>query len=103
MIDPMIHANEFKLRLLLTDRCNRRCSFCLNDFQRKPGSEHLSLPIPAAKEYVDLYCSEMRNTVRDPKALRELGMTTLSLLNAHLRSVALTAKAVNAAKGVDHG
>lgn len=63
MIDPMIHANEFKLRLLLTDRCNRRCSFCLNDFQRKPGSEHLSLPIPAAKEYVDLYCSEMRNTV----------------------------------------
>ena len=31
----MIHANEFRLRVLLTNHCNKNCSFCLNDFQPK--------------------------------------------------------------------
>lgn len=47
--------------------------------------------------------AEMRAAVRDPKALRQIGMDTVSLLNAHLRSVVLTAKAVHVAKGGDHG
>jgi organic radical activating enzyme len=36
LIDKQIHANELKLRLLMTNYCNRNCSFCLNDFQLKP-------------------------------------------------------------------
>lgn len=36
MVDKSIHKNEFKLRLLLTNGCNRNCKFCLNDFQSKP-------------------------------------------------------------------
>lgn len=47
--------------------------------------------------------AEMRSTVRDPEALRQVGMVTVSLLNAHLRSMVLTAKAVHAARGRDHG
>ena len=35
MIDKMIHADEFRLRILLTNDCNKNCSFCLNDFQPK--------------------------------------------------------------------
>lgn len=47
--------------------------------------------------------AEMRSAVRNPEALRQVGMVTVSLLNAHLRSVVLTAKAVHAAKGPEHG
>lgn len=46
--------------------------------------------------------AEMRATVNTPQAQRELGMNTVSLLNAHLRSVVLTAKAVHTAKGANH-
>lgn len=35
MIDKMIHAAEFRLRILLTNKCNKNCAFCLNDFQAK--------------------------------------------------------------------
>lgn len=35
MIDKMIHAQEFRLRVLLTNKCNKNCEFCLNDFQPK--------------------------------------------------------------------
>ncbi|MFW6272886.1 MAG: hypothetical protein ACOC2U_03805 [bacterium] len=35
-IDKQIHANEFKLRILVTNDCNKSCKFCLNDFQPKP-------------------------------------------------------------------
>jgi len=37
LIDKQIHANELKLRILMTDGCNQDCLFCLNDFQPKPG------------------------------------------------------------------
>lgn len=33
--DKLIHQNEFRLRVLLTNDCNKNCSFCLNDFQPK--------------------------------------------------------------------
>ena len=46
--------------------------------------------------------TEMRDTVRNPNEQRELGMVTLTLLNAHLRSVMLTAKAMNTARGAAH-
>lgn len=35
MIDKTIHRDEFRLRILLTNKCNKSCSFCLNDFQPK--------------------------------------------------------------------
>lgn len=35
MIDKQVHADDFKLRLLLTNYCNLSCEYCLNDFQPK--------------------------------------------------------------------
>lgn len=39
VFDKRIHQDEFKLRLLLTNACNKNCVFCLNDFQDKPSDE----------------------------------------------------------------
>jgi molybdenum cofactor biosynthesis enzyme MoaA len=36
LFDKNVHGDEFRLRILLTNGCNRNCSFCLNDFQKKP-------------------------------------------------------------------
>jgi len=33
--DKLIHRDEFRLRILLTNECDKRCDFCLNDFQPK--------------------------------------------------------------------
>jgi len=41
MIDKMIHKDEFRLRMLLTNQCNKHCSFCLNDFQPKEPKAHI--------------------------------------------------------------
>ena len=35
MRDKFIHKDEFRLRILLTNECDKNCSFCLNDFQPK--------------------------------------------------------------------
>lgn len=35
MNDKLIHKDEFRLRILLTNECDKNCSFCLNDFQLK--------------------------------------------------------------------
>lgn len=43
-IDKHIHENEFRLRVLLTNKCNQDCSFCLNDFQEKPYPERHANP-----------------------------------------------------------
>ena len=34
-MDKMIHADEFRFRILVTDQCDKDCHFCLNDFQPK--------------------------------------------------------------------
>ncbi len=34
-IDRRIHQDEFRLRVLLTNQCDKNCHFCLNDFQDK--------------------------------------------------------------------
>lgn len=39
MHNKLIHKDEFRLRILLTNECNKNCSFCLNDFQlKKPAA-----------------------------------------------------------------
>ena len=38
MINKQIHRDEIKLRILLTNKCNQNCGFCLNDFQPKGES-----------------------------------------------------------------
>jgi hypothetical protein len=35
MIDKKIHEKEFRLRIMLTDSCNKDCDECLNEFQPK--------------------------------------------------------------------
>ena len=39
MVDKQIHANELKLRILMTNICNMNCGFCLNDFQQRDHDE----------------------------------------------------------------
>jgi len=33
--NKLIHQDEFRLRVLLTNKCDKNCDFCLNDFQPK--------------------------------------------------------------------
>lgn len=40
------HGDEFRLRILATNKCNLDCSFCLNDFQTK-GDEFIDLDFVA--------------------------------------------------------
>jgi|GEM_PF-4250843 len=42
MIDKNIHKDEFRLRILLTNECNKNCHFCLNDFQSKRPPQYVS-------------------------------------------------------------
>jgi len=60
--DKKIHQHEFRLRLLLTNSCNKNCSFCLNDFQKKPSkSEPVKfLNTFYAFEIIQSYCLFMK-------------------------------------------
>lgn len=40
IIDKFIHKDEFRLRILLTNECNKNCHNCLNDFQDK-GTDYI--------------------------------------------------------------
>lgn len=62
MEDKMIHKDEFRLRLLLTNMCNKNCYFCLNDFQPKPNEfvDPIFLDTERAIKIIDAYCSFMR-------------------------------------------
>lgn len=60
-IDKQIHANELKLRILMTDGCTRNCSFCLNDFQQKPVNGKMKFLNPdTAKIAINQYASSFR-------------------------------------------
>lgn len=43
MIDKHIHEDEFRLRILATDECNKSCYHCLNDFQGAPRGLYVGL------------------------------------------------------------
>ncbi len=57
-INKQIHAQELKLRILMTNSCNQNCPNCLNDFQKKPkkGQEQF-LKIETAKIAIKEYVS----------------------------------------------
>lgn len=44
MIDKQIHGDEFRLRILLTNECNKNCLNCLNDFQYK-GRDYINFDL----------------------------------------------------------
>lgn len=56
VFNKQIHKDDFRLRLLVTDTCNKDCYHCLNDFQPKPGSQVKFLDPTVAKEIVRAYC-----------------------------------------------
>jgi len=63
ILDKQIHANELKLRILMTDGCTKfpRCSFCLNDFQPKPEIEKMKfLNSATAKTAIKQYSDSFR-------------------------------------------
>ena len=55
IINKLIHRDEIKLRILMTDCCNKNCSFCLNDFQIKPIDKPLFLDTNIAKDAIRTY------------------------------------------------
>ena len=57
MFDKQIHRDDFRLRLLVTDGCNKSCKNCLNDFQEKPKDEMHFLDPEIAKTIIQAYCS----------------------------------------------
>jgi len=64
IIDKQIHADEIKLRILLTNGCTRACAFCLNDFQPKPErGKTLFLDRNVAEASIAYYASTLRGRV----------------------------------------
>lgn len=53
IIDKKIHEDEFRLRILLTNECDRNCSYCLNDFQNK-GKDFVDYWL--VRSVIDDYC-----------------------------------------------
>jgi organic radical activating enzyme len=61
IIDKQIHADELKLRILMTDGCNQKCSFCLNDFQSKPENGQMKFLNPdVAKTAIKQYANSFK-------------------------------------------
>ena len=56
IFDKQIHKDDFRLRLLVTDGCNKICHHCLNDFQLKPGGRMNLLSPSKAKKIIKEYC-----------------------------------------------
>jgi organic radical activating enzyme len=59
MLDKMIHKDELKLRLLMTNACNQSCPFCLNDFQKTKEPKEF-LHVGKALDAIDSYIYVMR-------------------------------------------
>jgi len=57
MFDKQIHKDDFRLRLLLTNKCDKKCNHCLNDFQVK-GNDYLDFLL--ASQVINDYCLFMK-------------------------------------------
>jgi organic radical activating enzyme len=59
IIDKHIHEKELKLRILVTNICNKNCSFCLNDFQEKTPPMFVDLEI--VKYCIEFYADTFKD------------------------------------------
>ena len=66
LFDKSKHQDEFRLRILMTDGCNKNCSFCLNDFQEKPKGKPKFVPPSDAHGAIVAYCEFMRQMKMQP-------------------------------------
>ena len=55
LFDKQIHRDEFRLRILVTNGCNKKCIYCLNDFQPKPNTVATEINLSDVKEAVRAY------------------------------------------------
>lgn len=56
IFDKQIHKDDFRLRILVTNGCNKQCKNCLNDFQSKPINKIDFLDPIIAKDIIKPYC-----------------------------------------------
>lgn len=66
-MDKHIHENEFRLRILVTNQCDKNCSFCLNDFQ--PKEPRLFINPFEACDCIRAYGEFMRTKPRKEKSI----------------------------------
>jgi len=66
VFDKSIHRDEFRLRILMTDGCNKNCSFCLNDFQPKPRGKPEFIDAAFAAQLISVYCHKMELIGKQP-------------------------------------
>ena len=66
VFDKSIHRDEFRLRILMTDGCNKNCSFCLNDFQPKPKVKPKFIDAVFATQLISVYSHKMELIGKQP-------------------------------------
>ena len=89
-LDKQIHKDDFRLRLLVTDGCNKGCYHCLNDFQLKPTNRPKFLDPTVAKEIIKTYCLFMGSKAQVEISGGEPG------IYPHLKEILTYAKKFNA-------
>lgn len=90
MFDKQKHKDDFKLRLLVTNDCNKSCQHCLNDFQVK-GSKYLEFS--AASQIINEYCLFMKKRGLEPRVELSGGEPGL---HPYLEAIIMFAKASDA-------
>jgi len=55
-LDKQIHRHDFRLRMLVTNACDKKCYHCLNDFQDKPKNGPLHLDVDVGIKAIQSYC-----------------------------------------------
>jgi hypothetical protein len=66
MQNKQIHRDEFRLRILLTNACNKDCVYCLNDFMPKPSSLPVQIAPGDAIQVIRQYCYFMQAKKQTP-------------------------------------
>jgi molybdenum cofactor biosynthesis enzyme MoaA len=67
IMNKHIHEDEFRLRILVTNQCDKGCHFCLNDFQPKEPSLFIN-PFEAG-DCIRAYGEFMRTKPRNEKSI----------------------------------
>lgn len=88
IFDKQIHKDDFRLRILVTNSCNKDCFHCLNDFQSKGDARFLDLDV--ARRVIQSYCLFMGDNAQVEISGGEPG------IYPHLKEVVKYAKECNA-------